>query len=385
MKNGGLFERVTAWPNLLLAARRAARGKRFKPNVSAFSFHLEAELLRLQIELRERTYRPGPYRTFIVREKKPRLISAAPFRDRVVHHALCNIIEPIFDRGFLFDSYACRKGKGTHAAVERASVYARRYRYVLKCDIEQYFPSIDHDILFGQIARRIWDDSVLWLVRRIIDGSNPQPEIVRYFPGDSLFAPVERRRGLPIGNHTSQFFANVYLDSLDHDVKETLRMPGYVRYVDDFLLFADDKGWLHEARAAIEARCEALRVRLHPRKCVLAPVTVGVSFLGYRIFPAFRRLDADNVRRFKRRLRRYRAAVEAGTLSLPKVTECVRSWVAHADHADTMRIRKRVLWDVAWSLSPGRNGVGPFVSSAAGPGTTNRSMCDLRTGTGMNP
>lgn len=155
MKNGGLFERVTAWPNLLLAARRAARGKRFKPNVSAFSFHLEAELLRLQIELRERTYRPGPYRTFIVREKKPRLISAAPFRDRVVHHALCNIIEPIFDRGFLFDSYACRKGKGTHAAVERASVYARRYRYVLKCDIEQYFPSIDHDILFGQIARRI--------------------------------------------------------------------------------------------------------------------------------------------------------------------------------------------------------------------------------------
>jgi hypothetical protein len=144
------------------------------------------------------------------------LISAAPFRDRVVHHAFCNVVEPLFDRGFLFDSYACRKGKGTHAAVERASAYARRFRYVLKCDVEKCFPSIDHDVLFGLVATRIQEEGVLWLVRAILDGSNPQPEVLRHYPGDDLFAPYARRRGIPIGNQTSQFFANVYLDGLDH-------------------------------------------------------------------------------------------------------------------------------------------------------------------------
>jgi len=131
---GTLWEQLTSFPNLLKAAGRAQRGKRTRPNVSVFRLNLEAQLLRLQEELRTHTYQPGAYRSFIVYEKKPRLISAAPFRDRVVHHALCNIIEPIFDRAFLFDSYACRKGKGTHAAVERASMYARRFRYVLQCD-----------------------------------------------------------------------------------------------------------------------------------------------------------------------------------------------------------------------------------------------------------
>jgi len=347
MKNGVLYERVTAWPNLLLAAQRAARGKRFQPNVGAFTFHLETELLRLQRELREQTYRPGPYRTFVVQEKKPRLISAAPFRDRVVHHALCNIIEPIFDRGFLFDSYACRKGKGTHAAVERASAYARRYRCVLKCDIEKYFPSIDHGVLFGLIAKRIKDEGVLWLVRTIIDGSNQQQEVLHHFPGDNLFSPLERRRGIPIGNQTSQFFAHVYLDGLDHYVKETLRAPGYLRYVDDVLVFASDKARLHETQALMAGYCEGLRLRLHPRKCFIAPVTAGFTFLGYRLFPTYRRLDRDNVQRFKRRLRRYREAVVRGRMSAADARRCVESWVAHAAHADTVRLRRRILSGVA--------------------------------------
>ena len=340
---GTLFECVASFPNLLQAARLAARGKRVRPNVAAFGLNLEEELHGLQQELLARTYRPGPYRTFLIREKKPRFISAAPFRDRVVHHALCNIIEPIFDRGFLFDSYACRTGKGTHAAVERASTYARRFRYVLKCDLEKYFPSIDHEILFTQITRRIHDAGVLWLVRTILDGSNPQPEVVRHYPGDDLFAPFERRRGIPIGNQTSQFFANVYLDRLDHDVKETLRVPGYVRYVDDFLLFDDDKRRLHEVYAIIGDFLAQLRVRPHPRKCFVVPVTAGFTFLGYRIFPTHRRLDADNVRRFKRRLRRNRQAVAEGRLSTNELNACVQSWIAHAAHADTARLRARLL------------------------------------------
>jgi retron-type reverse transcriptase len=344
---GSLFERVTSFPNLLQAARLASRVKRLRPNVAAFALDLESELHELQHELVSRSYRPGPYRTFVIREKKPRFISAAPFRDRVVHHALCNIIEPIFDRGFLFDSYACRKGKGTHAAVERASSYARRFRYVLKCDVEKYFPSIDHAILFDLLAERIWDEEALWLIRTVLEGSNPQPEVVGYFPGDDLFAPWERRRGIPIGNQTSQFFANVYLDKLDHYVKEALRIPGYVRYVDDFLLFDHDKRRLHEMRVAIDDFLVQLRVRLHPRKCFVATVTSGVTFLGYRIFPTHRRLDGDNVRRFKRQLRRYRQAVEEGCMSNRERNDRIRSWVAHAMHADTARLRDRILREMA--------------------------------------
>ena len=342
---GTLFQRITSFPNLLQAARLASRGKRFRPNVAAFALDLESELHQLQHELVSRSYRPGPYRTFLVHDKKPRFISAAPFRDRVVHHALCQVIEPIFERSFLYDSYACRKGKGTHAATDRTSRYARRFRYLLKCDVEKYFPSIDHAILFGLIAKRIWDEGALWLTRTILESSNPQPDAQHYFPGDDLFAPFERRRGIPIGNQTSQFFANIYLDTLDHYVKETLRAPGYVRYVDDFLLFDDDKHQLHEHRAAIEDFLMRLRLRLHPRKCFVATVASGFTFLGYRIFPTHRRLDADNVRRFKRRLRRYCQALAEGRMSDSQRKDCIGSWIAHAQHADTARLQSRILGD----------------------------------------
>lgn len=340
---GTLFQRIVSFPNLLQAARLASRGKRLRPNVAAFSLDLESQLHQLQEELVSRRYRPGPYRTFLIHDKKPRFISAAPFRDRVVHHALCQVIEPIFDRSFLYDSYACRKGKGTHAAVDRASSYARRFRYVLKCDVEQYFPSIDHAILLDLIGKRIWDEGALWLTGTILEGSNPQPEALRYFPRDDLFAPFERRRGIPIGNQTSQFFANIYLDELDHYVKETLRVPGYVRYVDDLLLFDQDKRRLHEVHAIIGDFLARLRLRLHPRKCFVAPVNSGFTFLGYRLFPSHRRLDADNVRRFKRRLRQYRQAVAGGCMTEGQRRDCIRSWVAHARHADTVRLRTRIV------------------------------------------
>jgi retron-type reverse transcriptase len=343
---GTLFERVTAFSNLLRAARQAGRGKRFRPNVAAFGLNLEAELHQLQEELISRRYRPGPYRTFLVHDKKPRFISAAPFRDRVVHHALCQVIEPIFERRFLYDSYACRKGKGTHAAVDRASSYARRFRYVLKCDVEKYFPSIDHAILLELIAKQIWDEGACWLIRTILEGSNPQPDAQHYFPGDDLFAPFERRRGIPIGNQTSQFFANVYLDKLDHDVKERFRVPGYVRYVDDVLVFDHDKRRLHEVRSAIDAFLGQLRLRLHPRKCFVTTTHAGFTFLGYRIFPTHRRLDADNVRRFTRRLRLYRQEVADGRMSDLQRKDRIRSWIAHAAHANTARLRAKVLGDL---------------------------------------
>jgi retron-type reverse transcriptase len=227
-----LYDRIISFDNLLLAASKAQKGKRFKDSTALFNLDLEKELVRLHDELRTLRYRHGGYRDFSVFDPKRRLISAAPYRDRVVHHALCNIIEPIFETTFISDSYACRQGKGTHAAVDRYTEFARKNTFVLKCDIRKYFQSIDHAILLERIERRISCIRTLWLIRKVI-GSRTDETCAFYFDGDDLFTPLERRRGIPIGNLTSQFFANVYLDGFDHYVKEVLRCKYYIRYADD--------------------------------------------------------------------------------------------------------------------------------------------------------
>lgn len=231
------FPRIASFAALEAAARRAARSKRRKPGVAAFLADLEGEVLRLEHELLSGTWRPSRYVKIAIRDPKPRTVSAAPFRDRVVHHALCATIEPVFERGFIFDSYANRRGKGTHRAVARYERFRDRFAWVLRCDLYRYFPAIDHEILKADVRRRIRCVRTLHLVDAVINGSNPQEPVHRYYPGDDLFTPFERRRGLPIGNLTSQLFANIHLDGLDHFVKEVLRAPGYyLRYVDDFAL-----------------------------------------------------------------------------------------------------------------------------------------------------
>lgn len=226
---GNLWIQVTSWENLIESARLAARGKRRRPDVARFLHDAEFHLCRLQRELEEGSYRPAGYRTFWIYDPKPRQISAASFRDRVVHHALTRVLEPVFEPRFAAHSFASRKGFGQHRALGLARGACRRYRYVLKCDIRKYFPSIDHAILKELIARAVKCRRTLELAGLIIDRSNEQEEIVKYFPADSLFTPFERRRGLPIGNQTSQFFANVYLNPLDHFVLRELGPAMYLR------------------------------------------------------------------------------------------------------------------------------------------------------------
>ena len=336
-----LFDAVTTFENLLLASRLAQKGKRFKESTALFNLNLEKEILLLQKELQEMTYRPGGYRDFQIYDPKQRLISAAPYRDRVVHHALCHIIEPLFERSFIYDSYACRKGKGAHAAVDRYTEYARKYPYVLKCDIRRYFPSIDHEILKGFIARKIACPQTLRLIERIID-SRYEKEISCYFPGDDLFTPLDRKKGIPIGNQTSQFFANIYLNGLDHFVKETLRFP-YIRYVDDFVLFADEKASLQRAKEQIGEYLEPLRLKLHERKCRVYRVDEGIGFLGYRMFPTHRLLKKENVLHMRRKLKKLRILYRTGQIPLMKITQSIQSWIGHAGHADTYRLRERLL------------------------------------------
>lgn len=338
-----LFDRLTSFENLLEAFYRARKGKRQKPNVSRFEVNLEAEIFQLQRELRQGVYQPGPYQTFKIYEPKERMISAAPFRDRVVHHAICQIIEPIFEPAFIYDTYANRKGKGTHAGIHRCQCFCRKYRYVLKADIRKFFPSIDHQVLKNLIAKKIGCRRTLELIFTIIDASNAQEPVDNLFPGDDLFTSLTRRCGLPMGNLTSQFMANLYLSPLDHFVKETLGFKGYARYVDDFVLFSNEKKALGAAKERItEFLATTLRLRIHPVKCQIFPVADGVDFLGQRITPRLRLLRKSNVRRFWRRLKPRLQNYFSGDLPPTKMESQMNAWLGHLQQADAKGLERQV-------------------------------------------
>ncbi len=337
-----LFEKILSFDNLLSAARKAQKGKRQKANVSRFNFNMENELLVLKEQLQNKTYKPGDYTTFMIYEPKQRMISAAPYRDRVVHHALCNVIEPLFENTFIFDSYANRLGKGTHKAILRYQQFMRKKHYVIKADIKSFFPSIDHEILKTIIRRKIRCKDTLRLIDLIIDNSNPQKEAIEYFSGDDLFTPFHRKKGLPIGNLTSQFFANVYLNPLDHFIKEGLRCQYYIRYVDDFVIFQSDKTACHEVIASISSFLESYRLKMHGEKTMIYPVDYGVAFLGHRVFRNYRLLKKENVRRFKKRLKIRIKRVKNGILNLDKFWEQLKSWGAHARFSNTYLLRATI-------------------------------------------
>jgi RNA-directed DNA polymerase len=339
-----MYEQICSWDNLLLAFRRASRGKRGQPNVAAFEHRLEDNLMAIQRQLVTQTYRPGHYVSFVIHEPKRRLISAAPFADRVVHHALCNVIEPILERSFIFDSYANRVGKGTHAALDRCQEFARRFRYVLICDIRQFFPSIDHALLRHTLSCALADADVLWLVDQVLAsgvGVLSEAYDMVYFPGDDLLV-ASRPRGLPIGNLTSQFWANCYLNSFDHFIKRELRCKGYERYVDDLLLFDDDKARLWDWHAAVVERLARLRLTLHPGAHP-RPVTEGIPFLGFVVYPERRRLKRRKGVNFARRWRALTLRYAKGEITLEQLTAAAQGWANHARYGNTVGLRKAVL------------------------------------------
>lgn len=349
---GNLWPQVTSFSNLLAAAEAAAAGKRKRADVAAFLMNLEGELLTLQRELSTGAYRTGPYREFSVFDPKPRRISAAPFRDRVVHHALTRVLEPLFELRFSNNSFACRTGLGTHKALERARQGVRGYAYALKCDVRKYFASIDHEILNSQLARTVKCQPTLDLAALIIAGFHPEDaarkDVIRYYPGDSLFSPYERRRGLPLGNQTSQFFANVYLNAMDRMVDERLQPDIYARYVDDFVLFSNSKARLREMRQAVVESLERVRLEIHGGKSRIYRCADGVTFLGWRLLPDRTRLVRGNVIRFRGRLKEMRASYSAGRMTWDDVKQRVRAWIGHASQGDTWVLRERLLAEFAF-------------------------------------
>lgn len=351
-----LYDAVINPLNVWTAYKQAARGKRYKPAAAYFEYDLEKNLIELERELANETYQPGGYHNFHIQKPKRRLISAAPFRDRVVHHALMNVIEPLFERQFIFDSYANRKGKGTHAALDRCTYFLRRHDYVMHLDVRQFFPAIDHEILLVILSRTIGDEHVVKLVEKIIgSGAGVQSDEYEmiYFPGDNIFA-VNRPRGLPIGNLTSQHWANVYLNELDQYAKRALKCRAYIRYVDDILLFANDKVTLHEWRKEIIVFLQRLRLTLHETKAQPRPTATGVSFLGFQVFPDYRRLKPANGYAFQRRLKHSLVSLRRGELSQKDFSSCLVSWMNHASYGDTWNLKRSFL--VNAGIYGGNNG-----------------------------
>ncbi|HAR45573.1 MAG TPA: RNA-dependent DNA polymerase [Nitrospiraceae bacterium] len=342
-RHNNLYSRIYNFENLLLAFRKASRGRRFAPEVLRFQDRLEENLINLQDELVRGTYKPSPYRTFTIYEPKERIIHVAPFRDRVVHHAIMNIIEPIWDRLFIYDTYACRKGKGTHAGVNRTTEFLRaaevkwgaavpprlqgeggvRVGHRVFCfqgDISKCFPSINHHILMRIIEQKIKCKDTLRLFDKIIfnggDHANPDSH------------------NLPIGNLVSQWAANLYLSELDYFVKHHLKVKFYVRYMDDFILLSNDKGKLHAHRRAVEVFLwEKLRMKLNPKSDIY-PVSQGIDFLGYRIWSSHRLLRKISLYRATKRFKKLSGLYSQGRVTMQHVKASVMSWLGHCVHAN---------------------------------------------------
>jgi RNA-directed DNA polymerase len=263
----------------------------------------------------------------------------------VVHHAILNVLEPLLDRHFHPHSYACRKGKGTHAAADRLQLLMGRHRYALQCDVRKFFPSIDHVLLKTTFRRLLKDRRLLELLDAIVDGSNEQEPVQEWFAGDDLWTPQQRRRGLPIANLTSQWFANWYLNELDHVLSGRPGLGGYVRYCDDFVLLGDDRGRLRALAEEIALSLAGKRLRMHQANPAVIPSRCGLTFVGYRSWASHRVLRKANLRRFRRRLRWLQRACGRGWIDGQQLGPRLASWIAHARQADSEHLLERLSRD----------------------------------------
>jgi len=335
MENNSItYERLCSTENIDLAHRRARKGKTLKPYVVEFEKHLKENLLQLRTELLMQTYKPKNLETFILRDPKTRKISKADFRDRVIHHAICNIIEPILDKTFIHDSYANRIGKGTLNAIKRFEFFRRKASknntsacYVLKADIKHYFQNVKHRILIDLLRRKIKDENIIWLIKIILE--NHQTD--------------KSGEGMPLGNLTSQFFANVYLNELDQYIKHDLRAKYYIRYVDDFVIFSHHKEGLEEYKQKINLFLKKeLQIELHPEKTRIINIKQGIPFLGLKIFPYHKTLLKRNKRKFQNKLKLLEEHYNKQKIGREQIMECFQGWLTYASNADSYKYRKQI-------------------------------------------
>ncbi len=320
-----LYPYFCSFKNLLLAYRKVKSGSRKNGERAACFFDLENRLLAIQDSLLDKSYMPDSYRYFQINEPKKRLVSVATVRDRIVHHALVNVLTPLYEPYFIFDSYANRQGKGTQAAIQRAQLFVQKNSWFAKFDILKYFDSIDHSILLQLLAKRICDKDLLLILERVIANGGANG------------------KGLPIGNLTSQFFANVYLDELDKYVKQTLHVRHYIRYMDDFVLFSPDKDHLKIQQAALATFLEEqLKLRINPASSFLNKAQNGLSFLGVRIFRTQIRTHPKSLKLICAKIRRKNYLLAQGLIGADSFIATMNSYYAHLKKYTPNSLKKRI-------------------------------------------
>lgn len=323
----GLWDKITSWENLVGAYVGARKGKKTRSDVMRFHCDLEKNLCDIRERLLDGAWAPQPFNSFErVTEMKRRHIEAPVFADRVVHHAVVRVLDPIYEKKFIHDSYSCRKGKGTHAAADRMERFIRCARarwkkpYVLKCDVSKFFPSVDHGTLLDILSRTIREDCVLALIEK-----------ASIAPGNTT------GKGLPIGSLTSQLLANVYLNELDHFVKDCAGCRYYVRYADDFVFLDQSKETLASAMDDVEWLLDThLRLRLNPKTAIF-PLSQGVDFCGYRIWPTHRLPRKRVVQAAKRRFERISREHAEGRVGFDDVRAVVVSFLGYMQHCKGKR------------------------------------------------
>ena len=327
-----LYNKVISVSNLFLAYKRARKHKTKKDYVIEFEKKLISNILELNRGLQNQTYLPRTLKTFILRDPKTRKISKSAFRDRIVHHAIFRIIESRFEKIFIYDSCANRIGKGNLFALKRFDEFKRkvtknftRESYCLKADIKHYFEEVDHEILINILKRKIRDERVIWLIGQILNNTPMQGG--------------EAKKGMPLGNLTSQFFANVYLNELDYFVKHQLKAKYYIRYVDDFVILHESKEQLENWKAKIEEFLkQELKIEHHPQKSRIISLSRGVDFVGFRNFYYYRLLRKRNIKNMKQKIEMFKQ----GLMSEEKFLDSFQGWSAYAKWANNYKLRENL-------------------------------------------
>ena len=341
-----LYQKIYSFENLISAFRKARKGKSKKDYVINFESELQKNLKCLQEDLINKTYFPSNLKKFIIRDPKTRTIHASIFRDRIVHHAIVNILNPIYEKIFIYDSFASRKNKGTHNAINRFESFIKKVSsngrliknnfnnnsiqgYVLKADFKHYFDSVNHEILINILKKKIGDEDLIWLIKIVLSNF----EILKGI-------------GMPLGNYTSKFFANVYLNELDYYVKHTLKAKYYIRYVDDFVILHRNKKRLKYFLEHINNFLPCLKIKLHPEKTEIYALRNGINFLGYRIFYHYKLLRKRNIKYFMKKLEKNVSLYDNKEISEEQFESRINGWFGYAKFGNTFNFRNKIFSNI---------------------------------------
>jgi retron-type reverse transcriptase len=331
-----LFDEIISTENLFLAWDKFKNGKRNKKDVRLFEWNLEENIFRLNRNLKNKMYKHGAYHSFNISDPKPRNIHKAQVRDRILHHAVFRILNPIFEPGFISASFSCREGYGTHKGVQylqntlrKATQNGRVSCFALKCDIKKFFDTIDHDILLGILKKKIKDEDTIWLLKQIISSFS------------SNYSLLGIEKGVPIGNLTSQLFANVYMGEFDIFVKQKLKAKHYLRYTDDFIILSHNKEYLKKTLPPIVSFLQdELRLKIHDEKTKIQKTSQGVDFLGYVVFIKYKLVRTKTKRRTTKKFDLKINEYHQGIVPKTSLSQSLQSYLGFFSHGESFVIEE---------------------------------------------